>query len=763
MPVVDKRHDDDESRESERDRDRDLDGEREKPSKGGKASSKAKDLSHVPCKFFRVGSCTAGASCPFSHSSSEPGQAKDVCAWFVKGNCKFGHKCALAHILPGQSMSMDRKNKKAAQLASGAGGGGGSHQNREGRGGRANKNGAQGESNGGKPPGGGQGRNALLSGGSTAPTRVLAGSSRPPIPVALKATISPSAPAPALKDTDFAAFGLPDEINKAPAPALQSSDSVTPPTLQEPDPADDKTAHTTHTPLPTSIPSAPRRLSATTPTDLGPIGSPPRASPSNHARVHGFSPGTSPQQGGDFVSTSPFSAPGTQSIFVSYDRSESNDFKYRSGIAASLGATRTWGGDLGGRSAASSHPTNLETAVEDDDLEEFIPGSLSDLLTPEERSRRMSRSKAVRPNIANLVSQADALDPAAAQRANGEGHRHSRSVPAPSLLKDIKSIWGENGEEQPAPGAPPGLSAVGLGNGTPSSFKSNSGFGGRALGDEHPSPSLLSPTNASAAFLPGLHQHYMNAKSGLQRTEPNNLRTGPSSFYAADILRMPTSSANKPSDFVGLTGAAALSPPRYNAFSNRPPFDPNPTDPYSGRRGHATNDHYGVESDDRRPAFSPSARALQAHAPGQSLPQGLAAGYSRIHALPPPPSIPSPSASGAFSPPHVSAFSPGSAGRGFGGSTDWARMSPGSYNDHPQAPPGLSHSPPANAANTFDSMMSRLSLTSAPSAAAPPQAPGMMGRSVSGRAWHQGPLSPLSGPVLTGDVVDDDDLFSMDG
>ncbi|KAH9848298.1 hypothetical protein C2E23DRAFT_715035, partial [Lenzites betulinus] len=62
--------------------------------------SAAKDLSHVPCKFFRVGSCTAGSSCPFSHHVLEPGQQKEVCAWFVKGNCKFGHKCALAHILP---------------------------------------------------------------------------------------------------------------------------------------------------------------------------------------------------------------------------------------------------------------------------------------------------------------------------------------------------------------------------------------------------------------------------------------------------------------------------------------------------------------------------------------------------------------------------------------------------------------------------------------------------------------------------------------
>ncbi|KAM0790839.1 hypothetical protein ACM66B_004683 [Microbotryomycetes sp. NB124-2] len=78
---------------------------------------KAKDLSHVPCKFFKANSCTAGASCPFSHDMTQPGTSKPLCQWFAKGNCKFGHKCALAHILPGQPMSYDRKNKRAAQTA----------------------------------------------------------------------------------------------------------------------------------------------------------------------------------------------------------------------------------------------------------------------------------------------------------------------------------------------------------------------------------------------------------------------------------------------------------------------------------------------------------------------------------------------------------------------------------------------------------------------------------------------------------------------
>ncbi|CAH7665810.1 hypothetical protein PPACK8108_LOCUS97 [Phakopsora pachyrhizi] len=74
-------------------------------------------VSHVICKFYKVGNCSAGTSCQFSHNLPELGQGKPVCQWFVKGNCRFAHKCALAHIQPGQPISMDRKNKRAAQAA----------------------------------------------------------------------------------------------------------------------------------------------------------------------------------------------------------------------------------------------------------------------------------------------------------------------------------------------------------------------------------------------------------------------------------------------------------------------------------------------------------------------------------------------------------------------------------------------------------------------------------------------------------------------
>ncbi|KAI0739229.1 hypothetical protein C8Q80DRAFT_1347677 [Daedaleopsis nitida] len=748
MPAADpKRKDHDSLADSSRDGDRERERDREKGPKN-KSSSKTKDLSHVPCKFFKVGSCTAGSSCPFSHQTLEPGQAKEVCAWFVKGNCKFGHKCALAHILPGQSMSMDRKNKKAAQLAANAAGGGSA---KDGPKSRANKGSHY------PPQSGPQSRNALLS-GSTAPTRSVA-NARSPIPMPLKATLSPSAPAPPVKDTDFASFGLPDESNKLPvAPAhgkpspSATGDSAAARSDQpsNSESAKDDASHqpdrSTPSPLPIQTTSAPRRISDASPAvDFGPIGSPPRASSSSSrpARINGFSPGTSPQP--HHISSSPFSAPGTQTAFsVPRHDDGSADFKTRSGLSASLGAMN-WGSDRMTVRRAGFE----EVVVEDEDLEELIPSSLTDLLTPEERSRRMSRTSSSRPNMVGVEREPSA------QRSGTEAHhRYSRSVPAPSLLQDIKSIWSDAGG---MPIGSPDAAALGtgplgggLGNGTPSSFTSNSGLGARTVED------MLSPSNASAAFLPGIH-HYINAKP--QRPP---MVSGLSSIYPGGAGSRNLSSSAYAHDFNGV----AMSPPRTTAYGTPPSNDPylqaglRPT----GRPIHG-GDAYAPGMDEQRSALSPSSRALQAHAPGQSLPQGLAAGYSRIHALPPP-VIPSPSSSSILSrTPLGGGFSPGTKGLGHAHTTssDWASMSPtaGSLLDQiNNGGPSMGGVPgaPGTSLGGLESMFSRLSYSAAATRGNAP--PGLGSRNPSGRGPHpQGSLSPLSGPVLTGD---DDDLFSME-
>ncbi|KAM0805463.1 hypothetical protein BDR22DRAFT_787246, partial [Usnea florida] len=66
---------------------------------GPRSPPNTKNTSHVPCKFFRTGQCQAGKACPFSHST-DVSTVDTPCKYFAKGNCKFGAKCALAHILP---------------------------------------------------------------------------------------------------------------------------------------------------------------------------------------------------------------------------------------------------------------------------------------------------------------------------------------------------------------------------------------------------------------------------------------------------------------------------------------------------------------------------------------------------------------------------------------------------------------------------------------------------------------------------------------
>ena len=665
--------------------------------------STAKDLSHVPCKFFRVGSCTAGSSCPFSHAVLEPGQHKEVCTWFVKGNCKFGHKCALAHILPGQSMSMDRKNKKAAQAAANAANGGsGSGKDDKGRGARSGKNTQRSEQKDGS-------RSALLL-GSTAPTRNLS-SSRGSMPI-MKSALAPSAPAPPVKDTDFASYGLPDESNKLSSPPAQgrplnetAQDENSTVLVTDHDSEAAEAADGSPAPLPTSIPN---RRNPTSPhtVDFGPIGSPPRASPGGITRVNGFSPGTSPHH----LSPSPFSAPGTQTSFLIREQADASiDYKTKSGLSASLSAM-SWASEFksskkNGLGISGSSLTN-DIVVEDDDLEEFIPGSLSDLLTPEERSRRFSRTaSANRPHltpgqepIGSGHQHSSSIS--GATTGDGQHHRYSRSVPAPSMLQDIRSIWTDNSNQIPSSpdtlgvvGTP--LTGGGLGNGTPSSFSNRI--------DE-----MLAPTNASAAFLPGLQHHYLKSKTG------GGLST--TSGISSPYLHTPSGSgAVTPSGAYssGLNGMA-LSPPRVSGLQSQRPFEAaGSSETYLSSTRHLSNlsrgggaavgpesvDHLHHLNHDRRNALSPSALALQAHAPGQSLPQGLAAGYSRIHALPLP-VIPSPSGSSvaAFSPGRSlvtsGGFSPGSKALGHSSalSGEWRSMSPGT--NTLVEPPVISPPPP---------------------------------------------------------------------
>lgn len=618
----------------------------------------------------------------------------------MKGNCKFGHKCALAHVLPGQSMAMDRKNKKAAQQAASGGKDGGA------KGGRGN-------SRRDAP------RNPLLASGSGG--RAPAG--RPPITLPSKARAS--APAPGLKETDFASL-LEDKLEgKEDKKSLSGSPETTPKNEEAPrveainaEPSIEKVSKSASpVSLPMSARKPPSQSPRNPPLDFGPIGSPPRATSSaSPARaLNGISPGTSPSQraANGFLSSSPFSAPGSQSMFMLDDQQNR-------GMTASLGAGLTMGGGFGrgnrsgyGLSSSQVPQSALALRAEDDgDMEDFIPSSLSDLLTPEERSRRMSRSNSgqggtplTAGHLADQLQQGVGLSSSLGQ--GGSGHRYSRSVPAQSLLGDISAIWSEKSGNQAPVGLPASPSHLNVGNGTPSSFTSNS-FGGRSFTEEH---SYLNPSNASAAFLPGNMHHHLAPKQALS----SNLGRG---FRDNGQLSQRAASGN-----------IQRAPFNASPSSHRPiPLQPE------------------IPADDPN-LLSPNARALHAHAPGQSLPQGLAAGYSRIHALPALP-LPSPSSTAGFSvsPGPTNMFAQGPYGTNLTGN-DWHAAGTGS-------------SPHYNAGNdSMDAMLSKLSYSAATQRA--PGPPGIQ-RNVSGNGrWGQGPppMSPLSGPVVAGD---DDDLFTLE-
>ncbi|KAF8830313.1 hypothetical protein HHX47_DHR2000607 [Lentinula edodes] len=746
----------------EEDRDKEERNTKKLSPSGPSAATKTKDLSHVPCKFYKVGSCTAGSSCPFSHSGvSGPGAQKDVCAWFVKGNnCKFGHKCALAHVLPGQSMSMDRKNKKLAQQQAQAG-----KEGKEGREGREGK-------------------------GRRRDTQA-----RPPTTLSLKslkASISPSAPAPALNDTDFTSFSAlePDKMPAA-APAANG----------KPQQQQSKSDSVEITPS-----SPPKR-------DFGPIGSPPR-----NTEPVSASPGTptnkilssSPYKHSMLRSSSGVGASGTSATArpgLSMNRSTSSGNSGGLTLGAGIpgGKNPSWGsmgngsdiGSLPSLPSALLRPLNgvqphtpltpasstaqqsskdfdltfeydeylgngpgratpgrgassfSEVIVEDDldGLDDFLPSSLTDLLTPEERKRRLSRSNSSSHQDTHSgltsphsYSSRRTLGVPLASRIEGNsssggstpGHRYSRSVP----MGDMSHLWANQDQNPiPSPNAnstnisssftgPSSLSVNGtvggglpsspprrIGNGTPGSFTSASGR--LAADDYYPytggsgSPGSaalagigslggmggLNPSNASAAFLPGygFGTAYIKAKrereAAVAAAAANVIGAAQRSVSGGILTNSRMSAgAGMPGTSPGSNGMAYGTPRKEpTGLTTVTPFGVSSRDISGigsmGMSGVGLGALNSLET-----AVSPSTRsALQSHAPGQSLPQGLAAGLSRIHAK----TSQVGSLSSVGSPPAGSiGVSPGVAGLGFYSGPYGTNRMP-SHQSQPQVPPGL--------------------------------------------------------------------------
>ncbi|KAF8634505.1 hypothetical protein AX17_004196 [Amanita inopinata Kibby_2008] len=858
-------------------------------------------------------------------------------------------------------MAMDRKNKKAAQAAAAAAaatergitpirdgskdaiGKSGIGRKREGHQHNASVTG-HGSTHGGIGISqGGPGRNTtLFTGGSTAPTRILRSSSpslstsRAPISMPLKATISPSAPAPPLKDTDFSSFAALDEMEGVDLPT--SLDQSKMGVEGDKGPGEEQhgtlsdvniaiaetsigkgTIATDATRLPASTPderqetkgrskpaspvplptSAPRPSAPPTTNDYGPIGSPPSA-----LRLNGgvasrigtgtLSPGTSPRSNSSgpqqqvvnhgandsiccantvglmitmtdlspssgrnvgaqpFLPSSPFSAPVAQSVFLSSSLSTRGDTGTGQGfmggtagrthgnmgggfnvggVAASLGTgLALMGGvdesyaDFGGVSKGNRFMRGMglssttEQAVGDEDLEEFIPSSLSDLLTPEERRRRMSRSGQQQPQQQQVTGAAAA--PTSRMPISGEsstsgpllGHRYSRSVPAPSLLGELRSIWSDTSNsnatsqrrETPltsermdnAVMQSPGVAnnkhiANGGGNlltddmGLSMSMGSSSSFGAHVNAG-------LSPSNASAAFLPGLHHHYLKAKQqgqlGFSSTGSGSIttvgtRSGAGMGNGTGLARGIRTASGPLFSGVGTNNsnltAGNIGVHTHGGTTHTYRTTPSPFDLTQPQHQHhnsaggigvgagtgkglpqgGSGPGAGMDDPGLGPQYlsSPSARALQAHAPGQSLPQGLAAGLSRIHALPPLPSLASPG---------TSITSDASGGIPLSGPYgEWRGPASPTPNAFSGAYGSSITAGPAGTASVLDSTLPRMSYSAVTRGGAvngPGHNTSPPGLSRGGRyqqmAGGAGAFSPL-GPA----PIDDDELFDMDG
>lgn len=412
------------------------------------------------------------------------GPGKAICQWYLKGNCRFGHRCALAHILPGQPMSMDRKNKRAAQQQQGG------------------SNGMQGQMLPQQPQQGVNGSNKRLSG------------QRSGLPFDYH-QMDPNA---AMHGNGDLMFGMPDDLHQP---------------------------HQMNSSYSGNMQSMSRGMHSEWPT-----------SNAGEARHDGSAfdglamPSSSTMMGGSpapaqVFGTSPFSHPGSNSVFFSgppiHDALSNGTGAGDAEKAFGRSFSRTTDEDAVLRAAVQrswnvQRDNGAATGGEDEHAEEFLPSSLSDLLTPAELERR-------RRSV--LASKNSTLSGAV------NGHSiSSQSMPANGgLSSSLKWTAAESNaaENSISSDLDPIIGGI---------DRSAKAIGGSRLG---------SGTTTNGFF---------------------------SSRLQSDLTRS--------RDTWGESGAV----------------------------GDGARKEGGGE---KSAAFSPNFQAVLSHAPGQSLPQGLAAGLSRLH------------------------------------------------------------------------------------------------------------------------------------
>lgn len=523
----------------------------------------------------------------------QPLQSKPICQWFAKGNCKFGHKCALAHVLPGQPMSFDRKNKRAAQAAL-----------REAQasmveGNLVNTTNAVAQSPSQRQM---MDPNEILqslkqsvdysgriNGGAEAARAFMLGNTN-------GGGGGGGSSSGASQQGDFdAVFGSPDSVGGRRTPA--SSPGFQHRTLPHPH-------DSPHSPLSFASIAQGNQVNLIAPSASGlthHLGSNGRGSVAAHAmlseqarRLSNTSQSLSPPRPQHFgystsvplavpgalsngngngngngqssiFGTSPFS--GSRGLFIpsSYDSNEDSFPRSPPSRPAMLGDMQRSSSNSGGWPA--SYRSNEIAIADEDDGEDdgfdegFLPSSLNDLLTPEEMRRRTlkARNGFVPSSLSNGSPLADPFLP-------------SKSVPVDLLLSG----------GQPSIPAPPNGSATGV-----------------------------SPWGT------------VNSSSSGQNPAAKPFSPGQSLLAASRASTLDPVSATSPPPLVPGSELSSTSPPHHAASQ---PF-----------LSSSFNDALGggpYPSRYPQTGLSPNANAALA-APGSSLPGGLAAGLSRLHLVPP--------------------------------------------------------------------------------------------------------------------------------
>lgn len=367
---------------------------------------------------------------------------------------------------------------------------------------------------------------------------------------------------------------------------------------------------------------------------------PPSSSSSNGAASGGG--GASP------FSTSPFAAPGSRALFLSssYDAyGQDRESAFPTSLPAST--MRDGGGRPGGLSATrrsfldhrtdsvrSDYEADDGGAVEEEssDGEEFLPSSLSELLTEHEMERRMTRRNSNQPHSTAagggrplFSTSVNATFPI--NRLYSDSGLYTKKeighLPRTADQQQQQQSWIESAPPRNAPEDDFARTISRRHSERPAqTFGGGDVFGGRSQDAEDDGLSRSPPPPQS-----------MFDSTHTLRPNAFNAPAGPSTSYNDPFKHIASTSVNPTrSNLAALWDRSSSGIPSSSGPQTRHGFNlsssPHVPPP-------AASSRLGGNSSAQQPVMSPSSRALASHAPGMSLPGGLGVTLSRLHFQPP--------------------------------------------------------------------------------------------------------------------------------